>query len=316
MAERSGVAFLFPGQGSQRPGMGKSLHDARPEARAVFEEADEALGFPISDLCFEGDAAELQRTENTQPALLTVSLAVHRVLEAEGVVPGSVAGHSLGEYSALVAAGSLDLADAVRLVRQRGRFMQEAVPLGEGTMAAVIGLDDEVVAEVCREVTAEGGGVVEPANFNSPGQVVVAGQTGAVERAVEAARGRGARRALMLDVSAPFHCSLMRPAAERLAQELREVEVRAPAIPVVCNVDAEPVSEPEAIRDALGRQVTAPVRWVECLRRMEAEGTDIWVEAGPGRVLAGLARRTVESRRIHSVEEPEEIEALVDGLGG
>ena len=311
----SSVAFLFPGQGAQYVGMGKEAHDAFPEAASVFAESDEALGFALSQLCFAGDADELRRTENTQPAILTVSIALQRTLAARGVEASWMAGHSLGEYSALVAAGSLELADAVRLVRSRGRYMQEAVAVGEGAMAAVLGLDDDAVIATCEEVSSETE-PVEPANFNSPAQVVIAGATQAVERAVEMAKARGARRALMLEVSAPFHCSLMAPAQQRLAADLQSVPLATPRVPVVCNVSATPLSTTDQVREALIRQVTAAVRWVDCLRWLADAGATTYVEVGPGKVLTGLAKRTLESPQIRSVQGPTDVDALLALVAG
>lgn len=310
------LAFLFPGQGAQFVGMGEAAHEAYSEVREVFAEADEALGFSLSELCFEGDEAELARTENTQPAILTVSVALYRVLRSRGVEAEIMAGHSLGEYSALVAAGSIGLADAVRLVQKRGRFMQEAVPEGKGAMAAILGLDDEVVEDVCEEVRSAGDGTVEPANYNSPGQVVVAGYKEAVEEAAALARDRGARRAMLLNVSAPFHCSLMAPAQDRLAAELVDVEILTPAVPVVCNVDSVLLAEPEEIEEALRRQVTSPVRWVQNLRLIADRGVDSFLEVGPGKVLSGLARRSLESPEVHSVQGPEDVITVVAQHGG
>jgi len=283
------IAFVFPGQGSQAPGMGRELAEHFASAREVFEQADTALGFPLSKLCFEGPAEELQLTANTQPAILAVSVAASRVLEEEGVRPDYVAGHSLGEYSALVAAGAFELADALRLVRKRGQYMQEAVPVGQGAMAALLGLEGEVVEEICRE--AAQGEVVSPANLNSPRQIVIAGHRGAVERAVEMAKGRGAKRALMLNVSAPFHCALMKPAADRLAADLEAVPMRNPQVPLVRNADAKMACSTSAVREGLERQVTAPVRWTDSMRLLRAEGVDFFVEVGPGKVLSGLMRQ-------------------------
>ncbi len=310
MTDAAAVAFLFPGQGSQFVGMGKEAHDIFPEAAAAFAEADEALGFQLSELCFAGDADELRRTENTQPAILTVSTALHRVLTARGVAADSMAGHSLGQYSALVAAGSLELADAVRLVRDRGRYMQEAVPAGEGAMAAVLGLADDAVIAACAEAGRDAE-PVEPANFNSPGQVVIAGATTAVHRAIEIAKVAGARRAMLLDVSAPFHCSLMAPAQERLEVDLGAVALRTPNVPVVCNVDAVPLATSDQVRQALVRQVTAPVRWVDNLRWLEGAGTSTYVEVGPGKVLVGLAKRTLDGPRTCAVQAPADVDALL-----
>ena len=295
--------------------MGKEAHDEFPEAAATFAEADEALGFALSQLCFAGDEDELRRTENTQPAILTVSVALQRLLASRGVEARWMAGHSLGEYSALVAAGSLQLADAVRLVRDRGRYMQEAVPDGQGAMAAVLGIADDVVIASCEEASRVGE-PVEPANFNSPGQVVIAGAQAAVERAVQIAKARGARRAVMLEVSAPFHCSLMVPAQQRLAADLRSMRLAAPRVPVVCNVDATALSTVEQIRDALIRQVTAAVRWVDNLRWLADAGATTYVEVGPGRVLTGLAKRTLETPQLRSVQGPTDVETLLALMAG
>jgi [acyl-carrier-protein] S-malonyltransferase len=285
----SEIAFLFPGQGSQAPGMGLELADRFARAREVFEQADAALGFPLSKLCFEGPAEELQLTANTQPAILAVSVAASRVLEEKGVRPDYVAGHSLGEYSALVAAGSMDLADALRLVRKRGEYMQEAVPVGQGAMAALLGLEAGAVDEICRE--AAEGEVVSAANLNSPAQIVIAGHHAAVERAVELAKARGAKRAILLNVSAPFHCSLMKPAANRLAVDLDAVAIRDPQVPLVNNADAAIVRTAGAVCDGLKRQVTLPVKWTDSMLALRREGADLFVEAGPGKVLSGLMRQ-------------------------
>jgi len=283
------TAFLFPGQGSQYPGMGRELAEKFDAARQVFAAADAALGFPLSKLCFEGPAEELQLTANTQPAILTVSAAAAAVLREKGIRPDYVAGHSLGEYSALVVAGALSLADAVQLVRKRGQYMQEAVPVGHGSMAAVLGLEGAALEEICRE--AAQGDVVSPANLNSPGQVVIAGSAAAVARAVELAKARGAKRALMLNVSAPFHCALMQPAQDRLSVDLDPVEISDPQIPLVNNVDAQVATTAAAVREGLKRQVTAPVKWEASVRRLRAEGVELFVEVGPGKVLAGLMRQ-------------------------
>lgn len=310
----SRFAFLFPGQGSQHPGMGAELAAAFPEARAVFDEADRALETGLSRVCFEGTDAELAMTETTQPAILTASVAALRVLEARGLRPDAAAGHSLGEYSAHVAAGTLRFADAVRVVRSRGRFMQEAVPVGEGAMAAVLGLDADVVDAICAEASA--GTVVRAANVNAPGQIVVAGHADAVERAAELARERGASRVVPLNVSAPFHSPLMRPAAERLAPVLEAVEFADPAFPVRANVDGEPVTAAGAAREALVRQVDAPVQWQRTIEAFVAEGIDTFVEVGPGRVLAGLNRRIARGSRTLGVADPDGLERAVAELAG
>jgi [acyl-carrier-protein] S-malonyltransferase len=302
------LAVLFPGQGSQHPGMGQALAQAHPEARAVFDEADEALGFALSELCFSGSEADLARTENTQPAILAVSIAVWRVLEARGLRPGAMAGHSLGEYSALVAAGSLRLGDALRIVRRRGRLMQEAVPEGVGAMAAVLGLPQDVLVDLC--ALEARGEIVSPANLNGPDQIVIAGHAGAVARVIEAARARGAKRAVPLPVSAPFHCALMEPAAAALAPVLAEVPFADPSVPVYTNVDAAPVATGAEAREALRRQVASPVRFAEEISAMAAAGFTRYVEAGPGKVLAGLLRRIDRDLAVVSVSDPEGIAAV------
>lgn len=283
------VAWLFPGQGSQKVGMGRALFEAIPESRAVFEEADEALGFALSRLCFEGPEDQLQLTANTQPAILATSVAAGRALLARGIRPDWVAGHSLGEYSALVAAGALELREALPLVRFRAQSMQEAVPEGVGAMAAVLMLEDDAVRAACAE--ASGGEVVEAVNFNAPGQVVIAGHKAAVARAGELCKAKGAKRVVPLPVSAPFHSSLLRPAAEKLRGYLAKVPLSAPRIPLLNNVDVAEERDPARIRDALVRQAAAPVRWVEIIQKMAATGITHVIEAGPGKVLAGAVKR-------------------------
>src|SRR5579863_5348613 len=295
------AVFLFPGQGSQAVGMGKDLAGKYPIARETFEEADTALGMKISQLCFEGPEDELRLTENTQPAILTVSVAAWRVLQEKGIKPAFVAGHSLGEYSAHVAAGTMSFADAVRTVRNRGKFMQEAVPVGTGSMAAILGMSAEAVASVCSD--AAQGEVCESANINSPEQIVISGQVAAIERAVKLADERGAKRAKVLAVSAPFHCSLMKPAQERLAVILENLQLAKPRFPVVCNVDGLPVEDAESAREALVRQVTGSVRWSDSMQWLIAQGVQTFVEVGPGKVLCGLMRQIDRSKKCLNVED-------------
>ncbi len=311
MVELSGrrFALVFPGQGSQKVGMGSDWADASAAARAVFEAADRALGEPLSKLVWEGPAEDLELTANTQPAILATSIAAYRVFARSGLEPIAVAGHSLGEYSALVAAGALDFAEAVRLVRRRGELMQQAVPVGEGAMAAVLGLDAGAVAEVA--AAAAGDEVCAVANLNAPEQTVIAGHRAAVERAIGLARERGARRALLLPVSAPFHSPLMAPARTALAPLVEATPFADPRMPVVTNVDAAPVATGDAAREALIRQVDSPVRWVESVRRMAEEmGVEVFVELGPGSVLTGLVRRIAPQAEAVAVAGPEALAAL------
>lgn len=310
------IAFLFPGQGSQSPGMGKDLAEKFPVARQVFEEVDDALGFELSRLCFEGPAEDLQLTENTQPAILAVSVAAFRTLESTGApAPAFVAGHSLGEYSALVAAGVLGLSDAVRTVRARGRYMQEAVPVGTGAMAAVLGAELTDVERICQEARAceRGEEVCSVANINSPNQAVIAGNTAAVERAVELLKGV-AKRVMKLNVSAPFHCALMKPAQDRLAPDLERLTFNEPKFPVITNVDARVTTAPAELRDALVRQVSAPVRWLESLQVLMANGVETTVEVGPGKVLSGLMRQTNRDVKSLNVEDAASLEAATAAL--
>jgi [acyl-carrier-protein] S-malonyltransferase len=308
------VAFVFPGQGSQKVGMGRALADAFAESRAAFDEADAALGFPLKALCFEGPEADLQLTANTQPAILTASVAAWRALRANsGVTPAFVAGHSLGEYSALVAAGVLPLGEAAVAVRRRGQYMQEAVPVGVGAMAAILGLDLPAIETACRDSAQ--GQVVSPANLNSPGQIVIAGHKEAVERASAACKAAGARRAVPLPVSAPFHCALMRPAQERLANDLAQLRFADAATPLVNNVEAKVVRAGEECREGLVRQVSAPVRWIEVVETLAREGVKTVVELGPGTVLGGLVKKIAKDLRVLNVEDPASLEATAAALG-
>jgi [acyl-carrier-protein] S-malonyltransferase len=302
------IAFVFPGQGSQRVGMGRALADVFPECRAVFDEADAALEEPLSRLCFEGPEDLLVLTENTQPAILTTSVAAARLLHARGIEPAFVAGHSLGEYSAHVAAGTIAFADAVRIVRRRGRYMQEAVPVGAGAMAAILGADEALVSRACAE--AAEGDVVSPANLNAPGQIVIAGTRAAVARAGDRAKMLGAKRVLPLPVSAPFHCALMKPAEARLAPELQALQARDPRVPVVANVDAVPRTTAAASIAALVAQVSAPVRWHDVVSRLASAGVRAYVEVGPGTVLSGLVRKIHRDARIANLESPEDLETV------
>jgi [acyl-carrier-protein] S-malonyltransferase len=302
------IACVFPGQGSQTVGMGRALADQVPVAAATFEEADRALGEPLSRIIFDGPVETLTLTEYTQPAILTASIAAWRVLTAQGLSPAFVAGHSLGEYSAHVAAGTLDFADAVRLVRNRGRYMQEAVPVGTGAMAAILGLDEAAVMQACAD--AAQGEVVSPANLNGGGQIAIAGASGAVARAGERAKALGAKRVIPLKVSAPFHCALMNPAGERLRPELRAVRAHDPRIPVVANVDAQPRRTAAASIDALIAQVSSPVRWEDTVKFLATAGVTTYVEVGPGTVLSGLIRKIHRDATVFNVLAPEDLNAV------
>lgn len=303
------IAFVFPGQGAQKVGMGRTLADAFPICRDTFAEADAALGEPLSALCFDGPEDRLMLTENTQPAILAMSTAVARLAVSRGLTPAFAAGHSLGEYSAHVAAGTVSFADALRTVRRRGRYMQEAVPIGAGAMAAILGLDAEGVARACAE--AAEGEVVTPANLNAPGQIVIAGHAAAVTRAGDRAKALGAKRVIPLAVSAPFHCPLMKPAEARLAPELRALVSQDPRVPVVANVDAEPKRTAADAIEALIRQVSSPVRWEDVVKRLVADGVTTFVELGPGTVLAGLIRKIDRRVSVTSVEDEAGLEAAL-----
>lgn len=305
------TAFLFPGQGSQSVGMGKELADNFSVARETFEEADRALGFSISKLCFEGPEEELRKTVNTQPAILTVSVAALRVLQQAGLSFDITAGHSLGEYSALVAAGVLEFADAVRLVNKRGQFMQEAVPLGEGAMAAVMGMEREKVVEICAEVEKEAG-AVQAVNFNCPGQIVIAGKTAAVEKAAAALKAAGAKRAILLPVSAPFHSTLLQPAAEKLASELDQVSFHEPKSPVVANVTGKISTNSAEIKQLLVTQAANPVLWEDCVATVAAYGATVSVEIGPGKVLTGFTKKIAPEIATLNVEDMESLQKTLD----
>lgn len=305
------IALLFPGQGSQSVGMGRALAEQFPVAASTFQEADEALAFSISKLCFEGPEEDLRLTENTQPAILTVSIAAWRVLQAEGIQPILAAGHSLGEWSAHVAAGTLTFADAVRAVKARGRAMQQAVPAGQGGMAAILMLALDQVTEACAEAARETGQPVEPANLNSPGQTVISGALAAVQKAADLCKARGARRAVMLPVSAPFHSSLMYPAQQEVARVLGSIEVRDPRIPVAANVNGKLVDNAAEAKDALIRQVTGAVRWVDCIQSLVAAGAHTFIEVGPGKVLTGLMKQIDAAQKALNVEDPASLEKTV-----
>src|SRR3984893_8348334 len=307
------IALLFPGQGSQTVGMGKDLAEKYPVARQTFEEADEALGYKLSTLCFEGPEDQLRLTEITQPAILTASIAALRVIETLMPKPSYVAGHSLGEYSADVAAGTFSFADAVRTVRNRGKYMQEAVPVGVGAMAAILGMEAEKVAAVCQD--AAQGQVCEPANINSPEQIVISGNTAAVERAAKLADERGAKRAKLLPVSAPFHCSLMKPAQVRLEADLNKLKMQKPVYPVACNVEADLVTDDLRARDTLVRQVTGSVKWDPCMRLLITQGVQTFIEVGPGKVLCGLMRQIDRSKTCMNVSDNASLTKTLESLG-
>lgn len=306
------IALIFPGQGSQRVGMGKEIADGYPEARAVFDEASEALGYDLARLCFEGPAEQLDRTEYTQPALLATSLALYRALKATSLPVAMVAGHSLGEYSAIVSAGGLRPTDAVILVRERGRYMQEAVPEGVGLMAAILGLNREEVQAVCEEAARHG--VVSPANYNSPGQIVIAGDKVAVEAAINLSKKKGAKKVIPLPVSVPSHCALMEPASRRLQANLERTAITDLRIPLVTNVEARPVTRGEAIRHALIRQLAQPVLWEDSVHTMIASGIGIFIEVGPGRVLSGLVKRIYREAQVWNVEDSQSLKETIHGL--
>ncbi|HEY7676835.1 MAG TPA: ACP S-malonyltransferase [Candidatus Methylomirabilis sp.] len=314
MAGSKKVAFLFPGQGSQAVGMGRALAEASPAGRARFAAADAALGVDLSRLCFEGPLTELTRTANAQPAVLTASVVAADALAAAGLRPDVVAGHSLGEYSALVVAGALDFAEAVRIVRARGTFMQEAVPEGQGAMAAILGVPAAAIREACAEAEREGLGVVDVANLNAPDQTVISGAVAAVERAMALCKARDAKRAVRLQVSAPFHCRLLQPAADRLAEVLRGLRVGPLRVPLVRNVDAGPMTDPSEVVPSLVRQVCAPVLWEPSIRRLLKDGVEVFIEVGPGKVLTGLVKRIADGAAAYAVEDPAGVRALCEAL--
>lgn len=306
------IAFIFPGQGSQAVGMGKEFAAMYPVARQTFDEADEALGYKLSELCFEGPEEKLKLTEITQPAILTVSVAAYRVLREKGITPNYVAGHSVGEYAAHVAAGTFEFSDAVCVARNRGRYMQEAVPVGEGAMAAILGMNADAVRIHCEE--AAQGEVVEPANNNSPEQVVISGHAAAVQRAAELAKQRGAKKTVILQVSAPFHCSLLKPAQERLEHDLNAIAFHDPEIPVIANIDAEPKTSAADARSALVRQATGAVQWERSMRRLISLGVEVFAEVGPGKVLCGLMRQIDRSRPCLNVQDEASLQKSLNEL--
>ncbi|HHW56512.1 MAG TPA: ACP S-malonyltransferase [Clostridia bacterium] len=306
------VAFIYPGQGAQYAGMGKGIYQKYQEAREIFERADEALGFSISELCFEGPEEELMKTENTQPAILTVSVALTKVLQKRGINAEVTAGLSLGEYSSLVLAEALDFEDAVRLVKNRGKYMQEVVPQGVGTMAAILGLENEVVEEICRTVSQVG--IVEPANYNCPGQLVISGEVKAVEKAVELAKEKGAKRAVVLAVSAPFHCSMLKKAGELLERDLEKIEIKDLKIPVVSNLTADYASK-DQVKDLLIKQVSHPVLWEQSVKRMIEDGVDTFVEIGPGKTLTGFVKKIDKTKNAYNFEDEESLLKTLFALG-
>lgn len=309
------IAFVFPGQGSQTVGMCKAFYDEYAIVRQIFEEADDALGYSISKMCFEGPEDQLRLTANTQPAILTVSTACGAVLKEHGVACDVAAGHSLGEYSALVNNGALKFADAVRIVNKRGQFMQEAVPVGEGSMAAVLGLDNDKIIEICRSVEAESGEAVQAVNFNCPGQVVIAGAVNAVNKAIDALKEAGAKRAILLPVSAPFHSTLMQPAAARLAEVLAPIEIKDITVPVIANVNALPELSGAQIKEQLVQQAAMPVLWETSVQNMVADGVDTFVEVGPGKVLCGFTKKIAKGMAALNVEDPASLEKTLAALG-
>ena len=309
----SKLAFVFPGQGAQKVGMGKDFCEKYEVAKKLFREADEALGYSIQKMCFEGPAEDLKLTANTQPAILTMSVIAYEILKENGVTPDIVGGHSLGEYSALVAAGVLSFEDAVVLVHKRGQYMQEAVPVGEGGMAAIIGLSDDVIADAC-EKASQSAGAVQPVNFNCPGQTVIAGTTKGVEAAVETLKAAGAKKAVILPVSAPFHSTLMQPAAVKLAAELDKVEIHDASIPVVANFTGKEETKAADIKANLVAQADHPVKWIDCVKTMQAFGADTFVECGPGKTLCGFNRRIDRSLKSTNVENLETLEKTLDTL--